>query len=153
MTETTETLIYTGRRIMRTLKVGYSYLLQDGSDDSGLFFSSPLTTGTKVGALLQVTVADEGDGNRSVYSKGEKRPRVVDHLPSTDPRLLEWAALDHAAAAEHRLNVESTRITKAGEDPLIRQLAPVRDLLAGMSEVRRTAAIGWILTYLMTGRR
>ncbi len=57
-----------------------------------------------------------------------------------------------AAVAEHAQTLESKRIAKAGTDPIRQQLEPIRTQLMTMSNGRRAATIGWIITYLSTGK-
>ena len=69
-----------------------------------------------------------------------------------EQRLLRWSVEQEAAVAEHTQTLESKRIAKAGADPIRQQLEPIRTQLMTMSSDRRAATIGWIITYLSTGK-
>lgn len=146
-TEPQISCIYTGRRSLVGGKIAHYYLDDKGADHGYL---KPLITGAKVGTIVELTYTD--DTLTQFWSSGKNAPRAIGQLPADDPRLIEWAAEDKAAGIARSRRVEADRITKAGKDPLLHYLEPVRAELARMSGDRQTATVAWILTYLLTGR-
>lgn len=146
---TTAPLLYVGRRHSVDGKLGHFYQVEGTERLIG--YRKPLTTGTKIGARVEAVFDDEQ--LHRVFSSGADAPRVVGYLDESDERLTAWAIEDKTASVEHSRRLEADRIAKTGKDPLLQYLEPVRAELARLAGDRQAAAVAWIMTYLLTGRR
>ncbi|MFF2053854.1 hypothetical protein ACFVU2_19775 [Leifsonia sp. NPDC058194] len=144
MATTEVQLTYAGRRLTTRGTLAYFYL--DPNEGKLRGFKKPLATGLKVGTIIRV---HDEDG---YYTSGPLGPVAVGHS-SDAAQLLQWSAEQEADVALHAQAADSKRIVAAGNDPMREALEPIRRQLAAMSSARRSAAIGWIITYLQTGQR
>lgn len=146
VTEPVVTYTYMGRRTVRGGKVAYFYLDEQDLEHG---YAKPLVT-AKVGALVEVTYCDPD--KTQFWARGSKAPRVTGYLPDDDERRIGWSLEDKVTGINRSRQLESERIAKAGTDPLLRHLKPVREEIARMTGDRQVAAVSWIMTYLLTGR-
>jgi hypothetical protein len=143
---TTETdLTYAGRRLTRRGPLAYFYAQTDSSDLRG--FEKPLVTGTKIGTIVRITEEEDG----SYYVGGDQRPRVIGQAPDSAD-LLRWSVAQEADVAEHAIRAREKRMVAEGNDPLRKRLEPIRNELATLPAASRAATIGWIVSYLTSGR-
>lgn len=141
MTESIRNFVHIGRRV--TTKGTLAYFYADGETIRG--YAKPLLAGAKIGTEISITF----DGEDRMWTGGEHAPRAVGQLEASDPRLVRWSTEEKADVARAAHIREQQRILKSGEDPLKRQLEPIRQHLARLSPDRRVGAVSWILTYLM----
>jgi hypothetical protein len=94
--DSTEVLIYAGRRTGSGNKIVYGY--RSTLDESMRYYSDSLGNVTTIGAMVEITHPD-GEAT-SYYSKGADGPRGVGfagHLPADV--VLDWQVADRAAYA------------------------------------------------------
>lgn len=147
MTSTETDLVFVGRRLTTKGTLAYFYV-KHGDLDDHRGYKKPLVSGHSVGAIIRIHETDQG----SYFTGGDKAPTAIGRF-TDDHLLLRWSTEQESHVADHARTAESKRIAKAGDDPIRRQLDPIRDQLATMSSTRRAATIGWIITYLSTGQR
>lgn len=140
-------LTYAGRRLTVKGVLAYFYFSPD-DPESLRGFKRPLIAGHKIGTIVRISQDDDG----SYYTSGTLAPRAVG-LSDDAAQLLTWSADQEADVALHAQRAESKRIAAAGADPMREALEPIRQELASMSNARRAATIGWIITFLQTGQR
>ncbi len=90
---TTSEVVYVGRRILSTGKVGYGY--RDENGEIG-YYKASLATGNQVGQV--VTLTRPADRPDSYYSAGKWAPRIVGFIDTIEEAdLLRWQVEDRAA--------------------------------------------------------
>lgn len=132
--DTTEELVYHGRRTGTGRKIVYEYQ-REGAEDS-VWYKAPLVTGAAVGAVVLVT--RPGDDPRSIYMRGPLAPRVIRQAEVDEVTMLRWQVADraaHAAKAQEDAAKRAARDANALEPLLDRLEAAAR----GLNSIDRAA--------------
>ena len=134
MSDTTEQVVYAGRRTLRSGKIGHAY---EGTDGALRYYSAPLTIGTFVGSRIEITHPD-GEAT-TYYAKGLQAPRVVGFDTEIDPaKMLLWQTADRAAY-QVKADADATKRAAKRADRLEGMIDQLADAGAGLNNHERAA--------------
>jgi len=139
-------LTFIGRRLTNRDVLAYFYV-PVGTTGPVQGYAKPLISGLKIGTIVRIQ--QETDG--AYFSRGENGPRAIGQEPDS-PYLLTWSVEQEADVATHAQAAESKRVVAAGVDPIRTALEPVRAALSAMSPARKAATIGWVISFLQSGK-
>ena len=145
-TEKTVEVVYVGLRRITGGKAGHWYEHPDGTDFGG--WAKPLSSAQRIGSLLAVQVIEREGGRKSVWTSGEKRPRVVGVADVPPEKLATWQVENDLIRTADAQAATERRLAREVGTPLDDAIELIRRSLDGLPWHQRAAAVHMIVSRL-----
>lgn len=138
-TEVGERWTCVGKR-MNAKKVLLLWWIVDGAE-AGDFTSVKNMPRATIGAIYDVTVIVDENGDRRIYTDGDKGPKFIRHLPWQDENVKTWRAEELAAEERHAI-LRARKKGADGDDPIQMLCAGMKGYYGSLrSHTQRRAAL------------